>query len=106
MLPSLDGIFAFAIWDKRNKEMFVARDGLGVKPLYYSIDEKGFSFSSEINLLKTTPVSKELDYRAIENYITYLWCPGDGTPFKCKKTKSRACFNNKRWSDKKALELV
>ena len=87
--------------------MFVARDGLGVKPLYYSIDEKGFSFSSEIkSLLKTTPVSKELDYRAIGNYITYLWCPG-GTPFKCKKTKSRACFNNKkRWSDKKALELV
>jgi asparagine synthase (glutamine-hydrolysing) len=51
MLSKLNGIFAFAIWDNRSKLLFVARDALGVKPLYYCLSDSIFSFSSEIKAL-------------------------------------------------------
>ena len=46
MLPRLNGIFAFALWDKRDQSLFVVRDGLGVKPLYYTVNARGFAFAS------------------------------------------------------------
>lgn len=83
MLTKLNGIFAFAIWDNRSKSFFVARDALGVKPLYYFIDDSIFSFSSEIKaLLKLIPKDQELDYESINRYLSFLWCPGKGTPLK------------------------
>jgi asparagine synthase (glutamine-hydrolysing) len=83
MLTKLNGIFAFAIWDNRSKSFFVARDALGVKPLYYFLDDSIFSFSSEIKaLLKLIPKDQELDYESINRYLSFLWCPGKGTPLK------------------------
>ena len=83
MLPLLNGIFAFAIWDSRSQELFIARDGLGVKPLYYSAEGEGFVFASEIKaLLHLIPKEKALDIQAIHRYLTFLWCPGEGTPLK------------------------
>jgi asparagine synthase (glutamine-hydrolysing) len=83
MLPQLNGIFAFAIWDSRKQELFVARDGLGVKPLYYSAEGECFAFASEIKaLLHLIPKEKTLDMKAIHRYLTFLWCPGEGTPLK------------------------
>ena len=83
MLSKLNGIFAFAILDINSESLFLARDALGVKPLYYSTKDNVFSFSSEIKaLLKLTPNNKELDVESINRYLSFLWCPGDGTPLK------------------------
>lgn len=83
MLSKLNGIFAFAIWDYEHQSLFIARDGLGVKPLYYSENNKNFAFASEIKaLLNLMPKNKELDEDAINRYLSFLWCPGEGTPLK------------------------
>ena len=83
MLPKLNGIFAFAIWDGRSQELFVARDALGVKPFYFCDDAAGFSFASEIKaLLQLRPDLRELDPISIHRYLSFLWCPGEGTPLR------------------------
>lgn len=81
MLSSLNGIFAFAIWDGRTQRMLLARDALGVKPLYYSERGDGFAFSSEIRALsKLFLASGALNYDALHRYMSFLYCPGEGTP--------------------------
>jgi asparagine synthase (glutamine-hydrolysing) len=81
MLSRLNGIFAFAIWDYEYQSLFIARDGLGVKPLYYSESKENFAFASEIKaLLHLFPIDKKLDEDAINRYLAFLWCPGEGTP--------------------------
>jgi asparagine synthase (glutamine-hydrolysing) len=83
MLDRLNGIFAFALWDKRNKSLFVARDALGVKPLYYAETTQGFVFASEIKaLLHLAPEMRELDISSLHRYLSFLWCPGEGTPLR------------------------
>ena len=82
-LPRLNGIFTLAIFDRRSGSLLVARDGLGVKPLYYAQTPRGIAFSSEIKgLLPLAPEATELDPVAIHRYLTFLWCPGEGTPLK------------------------
>lgn len=83
VLSKLNGIFAFAIWDSRSKQLFLARDGMGVKPLYYSETSKGFIFASEIKaLLKDNSVSLEINPDSLASYITYLWSPAPLTMLK------------------------
>ena len=83
MLPRLNGIFAFALWDGRKGALLVARDGLGVKPLYYAESPQGFAFASEIKaLLPLLPPERELDAASLHRYLGFLWCPGDGTPIR------------------------
>ncbi|MDA9321683.1 asparagine synthase (glutamine-hydrolyzing) [Gammaproteobacteria bacterium] len=83
LFPKLDGIFALAIYDKKKNQLIVSRDGLGVKPLYYYSDESSFAFSSEIKALEMLLVDKNLtiDPGSINRYLTFQWCPGDGTPY-------------------------
>jgi asparagine synthase (glutamine-hydrolysing) len=82
MLSSLNGIFAFAIWDGRQKRMLLARDALGVKPLYYSENGGQFAFSSEIRALSMLlPPVSTLNRAALHRYMSFLYCPGEGTPF-------------------------
>ena len=86
LLNKLNGIFAFAIWDSRNKQLFLARDGMGVKPLYYSETSKGFIFASEIkSLLEESSISREINPIAIASHITYLWTPAPSTMLKSVK---------------------
>lgn len=81
MLYKLNGIFAFAIWDNNLRKLFLARDALGVKPLYYSKIGHKFVFASEIkSMMHVLDDPGQLDYSAIDRYLSYLWCPGEGTP--------------------------
>tara|TARA_B100000780_G_C21112657_1_gene449790 strand:+ start:362 stop:2257 length:1896 start_codon:yes stop_codon:yes gene_type:complete len=82
-LSMLNGIFAIAIFDRRTKNLYLARDALGIKPLYYFLNDSLFSFSSEIKaLLHLIPDDLKIDHDAIQMYLTFLWCPGEGTPAK------------------------
>lgn len=69
-LQKLNGIFAFAIWDTKSGNLWLARDPLGIKPLYYFQDERGFFFASEIKaLLKVMPCSPSLRVSLLARYL-------------------------------------
>jgi asparagine synthase (glutamine-hydrolysing) len=76
-LNDLRGMFAFAIWDDKARSLFVARDRVGKKPLYYSITSKGtFVFGSELkSLLEHPDVVRELNPEALDAYITLGYVP-------------------------------
>lgn len=86
-VEKLRGMFAFAIWDKRKKELFIARDRLGVKPLYYAHDTEGnLFFGSEIKtLLEAGAVKPELNYDALPDQLANHGTSGDETLFKSIK---------------------
>jgi asparagine synthase (glutamine-hydrolysing) len=70
-LDYLRGMFAFAIWDEKKKELFAARDHLGQKPFYYSQDGNKFIFSSEIkSILAYDPALNTLDLQALDQYLS------------------------------------
>jgi asparagine synthase (glutamine-hydrolysing) len=79
MLASLNGMFAFALWDSRTNELFLARDGAGVKPLYFAETSDGFLFASELKAILQTNIDRSIDPEAVRDYITYLWCPAPRT---------------------------
>ncbi|MFN0277442.1 MAG: asparagine synthase (glutamine-hydrolyzing) [Pyrinomonadaceae bacterium] len=83
-LKHLRGMFAFAIWDEVEKSLFLARDRVGKKPLLYSHQKNGdLIFGSEFQaLLKHPAISREVDYSAIDNYLSYLCVPAPQTAFK------------------------
>lgn len=79
----LNGIFAFAVWDKRNKEMHLVRDQMGVKPLYYAITSKGLVFSSEIkSILESGVITPELEADAMSEYLIFRDVAGERTMFR------------------------
>jgi asparagine synthase (glutamine-hydrolysing) len=79
----LEGMFAFAIWDARRRELFLARDRLGIKPLYYAQPPGGFLFGSEIKALLEHPaISPDLDEEAFHHYLTFVCTPAPLTMFK------------------------
>lgn len=75
MLQHLPGMFAFAIWDERKKELFCARDRFGEKPFYYAISKEGaFVFASEIkSLLASGLIEPELDEASLAHYLRRLY---------------------------------
>lgn len=82
ILDRANGIFAFAIWDEVKKELFIARDHLGVKPLYYTECDGTLVFGSEIKSLLVHPrVQRRLDPIALHQYLSFLWVPDPRTMF-------------------------
>ena len=78
----LRGMFAFAIWDERNKSLFLARDRVGKKPLYYWHTQDTFVFASEIKaILQDNNFQRKPDYLAIHHYLTYQDVPSPWTAF-------------------------
>ena len=82
-VEKLRGMFAFAIWDQNKRELFIARDRLGVKPLYYVLTPDGsIYFASEIKaLLVAGAVAPELNYRALPDYLANHATSGQETLF-------------------------
>ena len=79
----LRGMFAFAIWDRRRKRLLVARDRLGIKPLYLYQCDGFLAFASEIkSLLQIPEVSRVVNPDALEPYLTLRYVPGPQTMFK------------------------
>ena len=86
-LDRFRGMFAFAIWDKRNNVLFMARDRVGKKPLYYYLGKDKFIFASELKaILQDKNVKRELNTKALLDYLTYHYIPFPETIFKgiCK----------------------
>jgi asparagine synthase (glutamine-hydrolysing) len=82
-LARLRGMFAFAIWDERQKTLFCARDRVGIKPFYYADTGKAFIFGSEIKaLLINKDIGRDIDLQAIDNFLAYSYLPGESTLFK------------------------
>ncbi|WP_276480579.1 asparagine synthase (glutamine-hydrolyzing) [Paraflavitalea pollutisoli] len=71
-LPLLKGMFAFAIWDRRDKVLFVARDRMGVKPLYYFVSDHHFLFASEVRgVLASGLVPNSINKAAVREFLSF-----------------------------------
>ncbi|MBM3211593.1 asparagine synthase (glutamine-hydrolyzing), partial [Candidatus Poribacteria bacterium] len=83
MLHKLRGMFAFGIWDANKEELFLARDRIGIKPLYYTLFNGNFIFASEIKaIIKHPEVKREVDLEALQHYFSFLTTPPPLTLFK------------------------
>jgi asparagine synthase (glutamine-hydrolysing) len=78
----ISGIFAFAIWDARRRELFLARDPIGVKPLFYADHAGMLRFGSEVKAILTDPaVDRAPDYEALDAFMTFSYTPAPATGF-------------------------
>ncbi|TDJ52219.1 MAG: asparagine synthase (glutamine-hydrolyzing) [Nitrospina sp.] len=81
-LHKFRGMFAFGLWDERNKELWLVRDRIGIKPLYYSIHHGRITFASEIKaLLKDPQQPRAVSEEALYHYLSFLTTPGPQTLF-------------------------
>lgn len=79
----LRGMFAFAIWNEKKRELLLARDRVGIKPLYYRIDDRCLLFGSEMKaILRDPSVPREVDVPMIDRFLSYYYMPGDETLLK------------------------
>ncbi len=72
-LQQMDGMFAFAIWDEQEQQLFAARDRFGEKPFYYFFDGEQFLFASEMKALWAAGVEKNINHTMLLNYIGLGW---------------------------------
>lgn len=79
-LEKLRGMFAFVIWDGNAKTLFLARDRVGIKPLYYCLTDTSLVFGSEIKAILADPsVKREIAPELIDRFLTFLYMPGEET---------------------------
>lgn len=82
-LERINGMFALAIWDMNQRQLFMARDHAGIKPLYYWHDSRRIFFGSEIkSLLRVPDIPREMDRELIQDVLTFLAVPGERTLLK------------------------
>ncbi len=91
-LDRLNGMFAFALWDNKERALFLVRDRVGIKPLYYFCGQDArapgpLAFASEIkSILGSAVIKPELDHESLHQFLTFLWAPDPKTLFKDIKT--------------------
>lgn len=82
-VEQLRGMFAFAIWDAKERTLFISRDRFGIKPLFYGEYQGGFCFASEMKaLLIDDRFPREIDERALASYFSLSYIPGEMTIYK------------------------
>ena len=82
-LNKVEGMFAFAFWDGRERNLLLARDRMGIKPLYYSARTRGFAFASEVKALERAQIGPlTLDREAVDSFLAYGAVIGPKTIFK------------------------
>jgi asparagine synthase (glutamine-hydrolysing) len=82
-LSRLRGMFAFALWDKKDRALFLARDRVGIKPLYFAETGTAFLFGSEIKSLLADPsLHREVDVQMVDRFLTFFYPAGRETLFK------------------------
>ena len=82
MLPRLRGMFAFALWNARTRELFLARDPIGVKPLYFAERDGCIAFASEAKALFALGVEREIDCVALDQALAYRYVPAPRSGFR------------------------
>ncbi len=81
-LQKFNGMFAFAYWDESEQELMLARDRIGIKPLYYRETDEGIVFASEIkSILTLSNSTNTVNRQLIDSYMSLGYCPGDNTLF-------------------------
>lgn len=96
-LHKLNGFFAFAIYDRQEGSLFIARDRLGIKPLYYMWDEDRLLFASEMKSILQYGIEKAIDYSALYTYLQLSYIPAPATIFKkVKKLLPGHCIEIKQ----------
>jgi len=78
----LRGMFAFAVWDAPRRRLLVARDRLGIKPLYWADDGRRLLFGSELKCLLAAGIDREIDRQALHDYLTLTHIPAPATIFR------------------------
>ena len=79
-VAELRGMFAFAVWDDKDKTLFITRDRVGIKPLYYFLNNYQIIFASEMKaILQDNSVPREVDPQIIDRFLTYYYVPGEET---------------------------
>src|SRR5882762_1127139 len=87
LVCELEGMFAFALWDSRKETLLLARDRLGIKPLFIAQLPGGVLFGSEVKSLLTTGlVSQELDWQALDQFLTYTFIPSPLILYRTRST--------------------
>jgi asparagine synthase (glutamine-hydrolysing) len=92
-LKKLEGMFAFGIWDSTKKLLFLARDHVGIKPLYYSDDGNTFCFASQPRaIIEREGFKRDVNLAAMDSYVSYGYVPNDECIFKGIKKLPPAHF--------------
>ena len=110
-IKKLDGMFTMAVWDNKFKDLYLVRDRIGIKPLYYYSDSKSFAFASEIKALKELPwLNFSIDKQALSSYVRLNYVPSPYSIFrKIKKLEPGKILKinlNKKISIRKYWDLT
>jgi asparagine synthase (glutamine-hydrolysing) len=98
-LNYLNGMFAISIWDNEKKELFIARDRLGIKPLYYYFKNESLIFGSEIKSILKSGINRKLNLKAMHYYLGYEYVPAPESIFQDIKKLPQGhylVFNHKK----------
>jgi asparagine synthase (glutamine-hydrolysing) len=79
-VEKLRGMFAFALWDNNTRTLLLARDRVGIKPLYYRLSDRSIVFASEIKAILADPsIDRQIDPGMIDRFLTFFYLPGEET---------------------------